>query len=71
MEITYIYGNVLFIHWESIEMVGISHKWQISQKKKSYLIGLTINNRLVFSKKIMSLFSLDRSCSSNFSKQQK
>ena len=51
MEISYIYGNVLVIHSESIEMVGFFHKWKISHKRRSYLIRLTINTSLFFPKK--------------------
>ena len=48
MEITYIYGNVVVIHCESIELVGIFQKWEYSHKRRSYLIKLAINTSLIF-----------------------
>ena len=57
MEDTYIYGNVLVIHSESTERVGIFHKWKYFPKRRSYIIRLNINTSLFFSKKHFSLFS--------------
>ena len=45
---TYMYENVLVMHSESTEMVGIFHKWKSSQKKKSCVTSLTINTTLFF-----------------------
>ena len=47
MEITYVYGNVLVIHFET---VGTFHKWKSSHKRKSCLIRLTINTSQFFCK---------------------
>ena len=60
MEITYMYGSVLVIHSESIEVVGIFHKAESYHKTRSYLIRLAIKTSLLFQKKnIISLFSLE------------
>ena len=49
---------MLVIHCESIELVGIFHKWKISHKTRLYLIRLTINTSLLIPKKhCFTLFS--------------
>ena len=79
MEITYIYEIVLVDRPLSLSRTRswlkwyeYSIYWKSSRKKKSCLIRLTINTCLFFKKIIISLFSLEKSCSSpsHFSKQQ-
>ena len=71
METTFIYGNVLVIHSESTENVGIFHKRKFSHKRRSYQITLAVKQPIFSKKQYFTLFSRLNCSFSLFSKQHK